>query len=235
VFSNQKGEKQSRTAQNKLLLIQKGRYIDTAISRLCFLQPNHYSKGIQVVLSTSKLNQLDTKGLPPAQGRNPSHNDRFCHQEAGSSLMKIGKGPVATRKLDLLWWKLAKKGSETLQVTSAFPKWIISDKRLPASSRSGSSRISDCQPLLGAPVSCPSLFLLLRIKVSTRRPRGKSLISFIKSKDWRAQFTAIQTGNKLAVNQRKMQARYAKSNSLGEAIHIRSSCIFKDWFQLSKR
>jgi len=61
-----------------------------------------YSKGIQVVLSTSKRNQLDTKGLPPTQDRNPSHNGRFCHQGVGSSLMKIGKGLVATRKLDLL-------------------------------------------------------------------------------------------------------------------------------------
>jgi len=80
-----------------------------------------------------KPNQLDTKGLPPAQGRNPSLNGRFCHVGAGSSLMKIGKGLVATRKPDLLWLKLAKEGSETLQVTPAFPKWIISDKQQPTS------------------------------------------------------------------------------------------------------
>jgi len=42
------------------------------------------------------------EGLPPVQGRNPLLNGRFCHQEAGSSLIKIGKGLVATRKLDLL-------------------------------------------------------------------------------------------------------------------------------------
>ena len=53
------------------------------------------------------------KGLPPAQGRNPSLNGRFCHQEvrsflikiskrlgAGFSLIKIGKGLVATRNLE---------------------------------------------------------------------------------------------------------------------------------------
>ena len=34
---------------------------------------------------------MDTKGLPPAQGRNPSLNGKFCHQEAGSSLIKFGK------------------------------------------------------------------------------------------------------------------------------------------------
>ena len=68
-----------------------------------------------------KPNQLDTKGLPPAQGRNPSLNGRFCHQEAGSSvikigkrlgagssLIKIGKGLIATRKLDLPLMKIGK-------------------------------------------------------------------------------------------------------------------------------
>jgi len=50
------------------------------------------------------------------------------------------------------------------------------------------------------------MFLLLRIKVSIGRSRGKPLVSFIKTKDWRAQFTATQTENRLAVNQRKMQA-----------------------------
>ena len=148
------------------------------------------SKGIQVVLSTFKWNQLDTKGLPPAQGRNPSHKnrwchqDRLCHQEVEPSVIKIGEGPITTRRLDLLWWKLAKEGSETLQVTSALPKWIISGKRLSAPPRSGSSRISDCQPLLWTPISCPSLFLLLRIKVSTGKARDDFLVSFIKLKDW---------------------------------------------------
>jgi len=117
--------------------------------------------------------------------------------------MKIGKGPVATRKPDLLWLKLAKEGSETLLVTSVFPKWIISDKRLPAPSRNGSSRISNCQSLLRTRISCSSMFLLLRIKVSTGRSRGKFLVSFIKIKDWQAQFTAMQTENRLAVNQRE--------------------------------
>jgi len=49
-----------------------------------------------------KSSQLDKKGLPPAQGRNPSLIGRFCHQEAGSSLMKIGKRLVAIKELDLL-------------------------------------------------------------------------------------------------------------------------------------
>jgi len=64
-----------------------------------------------------KLSQLDKKGLPPTQGRNSSLNGDFaikkldffdenwqeigCHQGAGSSLIKIGRGLVATRKLDL--------------------------------------------------------------------------------------------------------------------------------------
>ena len=125
-----------------------------------------YSKGIQVVLSTSKPNQLDTKGLPPAQGRNPSHNGRFYRQRAGSSLMKIGNG-----------------GSETLQVMSAFPKWVISDKRLPASPRSGSSRISDYQPPLGRTAAAPVCSSCLRVK--SQLERGNFLVSFIKSQCWR--------------------------------------------------
>ena len=129
------------------------------------------SRGIQVVLSTFKPNQPDTKGLPPAQGRNPSHNDRFCHQKAGSSLNKIGKGLIATSRLDLLWWKLTMGRFATLQVTSAFPKWIISDRRLPTSS--------------GTCISCPSLFLLLKSKILTGKARGNFLVSFIKSQDWR--------------------------------------------------
>ena len=84
---------------------------------------------------------------------------------------------------DLLWWKLAKEGSKTLQVTPAFPNWIISNKRLPAPSRSGSSRISNCQPLLETHISCSSMFLLLRIKVSTEKSKDKFLVSFIKMKD----------------------------------------------------
>ena len=113
-------------------------------------------------------------------------------KEAGSSVIKIGKGLVTTRKLDLLWLKLAKEGSDTLQVTPAFPKWIISDKRLPTPSRSGSSRISNCQPLLGTRISCSSMFRLLIIKASTWKSRGKFLVSFVKTKDWRAQFAAMQ-------------------------------------------
>ena len=53
----------------------------------------------------------------------------------------------AIRKLDLPLSKLAKGGSETLLVTSAFLKWIISGKRLQASSQSWSPRISDHQLL----------------------------------------------------------------------------------------
>ena len=128
------------------------------------------SKGIQVVLSTFKRNQLDTKGLPPAQGCNPSHNgrwchqDRWCHQEVEPSVIKIGRGLIAISRLDLLWWKLAMGRSATLQVTSAFPKWIISDKRLPASPRSGSSRISDCQHLPGHTAAAPVCSSCLRVK-----------------------------------------------------------------------
>jgi len=44
------------------------------------------------------------------------------------------------------------------------------------------------------------MFLLLNIKVSTGRLRGKFLVSFIKTKDWQTQFTAMQTKNRLAVN-----------------------------------
>jgi len=47
------------------------------------------------------------------------------------------------------------------------------------------------------------MFLLLKIKVSTGRSRGKFLVSFIKTKDWQAQFTAMQTGNRLALYQRE--------------------------------
>ena len=67
------------------------------------------SRGIQMVLSTFKSNQLDTKGLLPAQGRNkPSHKnrlchqDRWCHQEVEPSTIKIGKGLITTSRLDLL-------------------------------------------------------------------------------------------------------------------------------------
>ena len=101
------------------------------------------------------------EGLPPTQGHNPSLNARFCHQEAGSSvikigkrlgagssLIKIGKELVATRKLDLPLIKIGKVRIRDLTgdtrfpevdhlgqaTTSPFPKWIISDKRLPASS-----------------------------------------------------------------------------------------------------
>ena len=60
------------------------------------------SRGIQVDLSASKPDQLDKKGLPPAQGRNPSLNDRFCYQKAGCPFVKIGKGLIVTGKIDLL-------------------------------------------------------------------------------------------------------------------------------------
>ena len=53
------------------------------------MQQRHTS--CPIYFQGDKLNQLDTKGLPPAQGCNPSHNGEFCHQEARSSLMKIGK------------------------------------------------------------------------------------------------------------------------------------------------
>ena len=139
--------------------------------------------------------------------------------------MKIGKGPVATRKPDLLWLKLAKEGSETLLVTSVFPKWIISDKRLPAPSRNGSSRISNCQSLLRTRISCSSMFLLLRIKVSTGRSRGKFLVSFIKTKKKLAGTVHCNTNWKQVSikSKRKLQRQNAKSNSLGEAVYIRSS------------
>ena len=68
------------------------------------MQHNHLLQrytSCPIYFQGDKLNQLDTKGLPPAQDRNPSHNGKFCHQEAGSSLMKIGKGQVAIRKPDL--------------------------------------------------------------------------------------------------------------------------------------
>jgi len=88
-------------------LIQKGRYIDNT-SRLSFIQQTLCSKGIQFVLSTFRVisrskttNQLNMKGLHPSQGHNPLLNGRFCHQGAASSLIKIGKGLTAARKLDL--------------------------------------------------------------------------------------------------------------------------------------
>jgi len=65
------------------------------------------------------------------------------------------------------------------------------------------------------------MFLLLRIKVLAGRSRGKSLISFIKTKDWQAQFTAMQTENRLAVNQRKScKSEMLRQILWGEAIHI---------------
>jgi len=47
---------------------------------------------LSYLLQDDEPSPLDMEGLPPAHGRNPSLNGRFCHQEAGSSLMKIDKG-----------------------------------------------------------------------------------------------------------------------------------------------
>ena len=94
----------------------------------------------------------------------------------------------ATRKLNLPQSKLAKDWSPPAGWIFFDENWQWEDPRpyrWRPLSRSGSSRISDCQPLMGTHISCPSLFLLLRIKVSTGKARGNFLISFIKSKDWR--------------------------------------------------
>ena len=106
------------------------------------------SKGIQVVLSTFKPNQLDTKGLPPGQGRNPSQN-RWCHQDRAVILRIMAD--CATRKLDLLWSKLAKDWSPPAGWIFLDENWQGKDPRpyrWRPLSRSGSSRISDYQPRL---------------------------------------------------------------------------------------
>ena len=134
-----------------------------------------------------------------------------CHQKAGSSLNKM-----------------AKEGSKTLLVTSAFPKWIISDKQLPAPSRNGSSLISNYQLLLGTRISCSSMFLLLMIKASTWKSRGK--FWSLSSKRRNGEHTSLQCKqNKLASNQK--EGGMLSQNSLGEAIQL---CL-QDGFQLSRR
>ena len=113
------------------------------------------SRGIQVVLSTFKPNQLDTKGLPPAQGHNPSHNDRRCHQnrwchQDRAVIFRIMTG-FAIRKPDCLWSKLAKDWSPPAGWIFFDENWQWEDPRpyrWRPLSRSGSSRISDYQPRL---------------------------------------------------------------------------------------
>jgi len=56
------------------------------------------------------------------------------------------------------------------------------------------------------------------------------LVSFIKTKEWWAQFAAMQTGNKLALNienKRKGEKAKSKLYSLGETIQIRPSYALK--------
>jgi len=92
-----------------------------------------------------KPNQLDTKDLPPAQGRNPSLNGRFHHQEAVFSLMKIDKGSWIFRNQN--WQRTGchqEAGSSLIKIgkwrirdltgDACFPEVDISNKRLPASS-----------------------------------------------------------------------------------------------------
>ena len=183
------------------------------------------SKGIQVVLSTFKQNQLDTKGLPFSQGRKPSHKnrwchqDRLCHQEVEPSVIKIGKGLIATSRLDLLWWKLVMGGSATLQVTSAFPKWIISDKRLPASPRSGSSRISDCQPLLERTSAAPVCSSCLGLKFQLKKQ--EATFWSLSSKQENGEHNSLQCKLKQVSSKSK---EMLSQIFLGEAIYIRFRC-----------
>ena len=51
------------------------------------------------------------------------------------------------------------------QVTSAFPKWIISDKRPLASPQKESSQISDCQQPLGHASAAPVCSSCLKVKL----------------------------------------------------------------------
>ena len=116
------------------------------------------AKGIQEVLSTSKPDQLDTKGLPPAQGRNQNrwchqdrwcHLDRLCHLDRALILHIMADG--ATRKLDHLWLKLRKDLSPPAGWIFFDENWQWEDPRpykWRPLSQSGSSRISDYQPHL---------------------------------------------------------------------------------------
>ena len=113
------------------------------------------SAGIQVVLSTSKRNQLDTKGLPPAHDHKPlhknrwCHQDRLCHQDRAVNLRIMAD--FATRMPDRLWLKLAKDWLPPVGWIIFNENWQWEDPRpyrWRPLSRSGSSRISGYQPRL---------------------------------------------------------------------------------------
>jgi len=62
---------------------------------------------------------------------------------------------------------------------------------------------------------------------------GKFWFYFITTKEWRAQYTAMQTGNKLALNKKKKEGErdeMLSRNSLDEVIHL---CL-EDGFLLSR-
>ena len=82
-------EAQQRNQIKLFFIDSKGKilwYIKIVFHTIEFLLQRHIS--CPIYFQGDKPNQLDTKGLPPTQGHNPSLNSR----EAGSSLMKIGKG-----------------------------------------------------------------------------------------------------------------------------------------------
>ena len=197
-----KDTKQSKPAKSKISLIQKGWYIDNTW-RLSLIQQTLCSKSIQVVLSTFRV----------ISHPNWTRKVFLLHKAVILYLM----ANFSIKELDLLWSKLARdwlppeswifrnqnwqRKIQDLTGDSAFPKWIISDKRLQAPSRSESSQISDCRSLLGTRISCSSMFLLLMIKASTWKSGGILLFSFIKTKKLGAPYTAMQMKNELALSE----------------------------------
>ena len=127
-------------------MIQEERYIDTT-SKLYFIQQIQLlnriicAKGIQVILSASKPDQLDTKAF-------------LLHKAVILHIRTDG----ATRTRSVI-----------SQVTFAFLKWIILDKRPPASPQKESSRISDCQQPLGHASAAPVCSSCLKVKLQLEK------------------------------------------------------------------
>jgi len=75
------------------------------------------------------------KGLPPAQGRKPSHRNRWCHKDTAiflhknnTSLMKIGNKTYRRQHVRSPIMGIGSDVSDLTGVRPALPKWIIPDK-----------------------------------------------------------------------------------------------------------
>ena len=101
-------------------------------------------------------------------------------------------------------------------VTSTFPKWIISDKRLPASPQNESSRTKGCQQPLGHTSAAPSCSSCLKVKLQPGK--HKAILWFLPSSHKIGEHSSLQCKIRTSLQlNTKDTAKALKPNSLGRS------------------